>query len=316
MSYYKYLFIAILIALPVNVFAGAAGIPSDTDTESNIITAYYDLRERSSYIQITNITDSTIGLHVQIFQQDSSCDELNFNDELTANDTVVYDLDNIIRNNGTEVPINLNDDSYGYVVVSADDGDGTFDLLSDVSRELPLIGNFRIVDNTGYEYRTNMVSATSRGINTPFVNFNTIDGANWADVVGYTFFVDSVGINLIGTTVTNWDDGVNFDIFTFDMNEEPLSCDTRNFACGAVMNYGINEDYPASRGENLLCPGGGLANPSGGFVSFENFAFNGTEPPLPPGILGRFFSFIGFIGINNANGTGSMDAWFGFVEPS
>ncbi|NIP31322.1 MAG: hypothetical protein GTO02_16925, partial [Candidatus Dadabacteria bacterium] len=94
-------------------------------------------------------------------------------------------------------------------------------------------------------------------------NFNTVDGAMYADVVGYAYEGESL------STVTNIDEGFSFDIFTFDLDEEPLSCDRINFACGNVMNYGINEDYMASRGNNILCPGGGLSNPKGGFISFE-----------------------------------------------
>ncbi|NIP31490.1 MAG: hypothetical protein GTO02_15265, partial [Candidatus Dadabacteria bacterium] len=140
----------IIIALPLNSFATKFVLPTiipQKDLDPPQLSAYYDLRERSSYIQITNTTSQTRTIHVQIFQNDRNCDELNFFDTLTANDTVVYDLDNIIKNNGTPAPINLADDSYGYVVVT--DEDIPFAVSS-------LIGNFRIVDDKGYEYRTNM----------------------------------------------------------------------------------------------------------------------------------------------------------------
>ncbi|NIP31491.1 MAG: hypothetical protein GTO02_15270, partial [Candidatus Dadabacteria bacterium] len=55
-------------------------------------------------------------------------------------------------------------------------------------------------------------------------------------------------------------------------------------------------------GSNLLCPGGGLANAQGGYVSLENPIFVKREEP-------DFEVFVGFIGINNGNGTGSMDMW-------
>ncbi|NIP31312.1 MAG: hypothetical protein GTO02_16885, partial [Candidatus Dadabacteria bacterium] len=250
MTYRTLILVSLLfIALPTELFARSGTIIPQKDVDPAQLSAYYDLRNRSSYIQITNTTAQTRTIHVQIFQHDRSCDELNFFDELTANDTVVYNLDNIIKNDGSVAPINLADDSSGYVVVS----DVNFERSS-------LIGNFRIVDDEGYEYRANMAGAqlsgsvvTNLSSGDVFIaNFNTADGANYADLVGYAYDDGN------STTVTNYDPGVSFDIFVFDLNEEPLSCDTRVFACGGIMNYGINEDYPASRGNDLLCPGGGL----------------------------------------------------------
>ena len=264
------------------------------------LTAPYDLRDRKSYIQVTNdgnISSST-RIHIQIFQHDRECTELNFFDTLTANDTVVYDLDNLIRNDGSEVPISLLEDSYGYVVISTD----TNGVLSAPS----LIGNFRIIDDTGYEYRSNAIGnangcTTDIAVSRRLLNFNTVDGAMYADVIGYAYERE----NFTSSTVTNIEEGFSFDIFVYDMDEEPLSCDRRTFACGNVMNYGINEDYKNSRGGPLLCPGGGLADPNGGYILFDNRNY-----PMPPGFvtLGDLVKY-GFIGINNGDGTGSMDSW-------
>ncbi|NIP31317.1 MAG: hypothetical protein GTO02_16900, partial [Candidatus Dadabacteria bacterium] len=143
-------------------------------------------------------------------------------------------------------------------------------------------------------------------------NFNTVDGAMYSDVVGYAYSESDVDSDI----AVNIDNGFSFDIFVYDMNEEPLSCDRRNFACGNVMNYGINEDYMASRGNDLLCPGGGLADPKGGFISFENGA-NLDGIVTPGDDADSDDVFVNLIGINNNNGTGSMDTWFfveGFIE--
>ena len=100
MSLVKYLILALLLILPMNVFAGNDfSIANNTEFAAETISAPYDLRDRESYLQVTNDTGSTITIHVQIFQHDKGCDELNFNDELTANDTVVYNLDNILKAN-------------------------------------------------------------------------------------------------------------------------------------------------------------------------------------------------------------------------
>ena len=257
-------------------------------------SAYYDLRSRKSYLQITNPENENVRIHIQIFQHDRECSELDFFDELTPNDTVIYDLDNLVRNNGSEVPANLNDDSYGFIAISPDDGSGG--ILGDVD----LIGNFRIVDDSGYEYRTNIAGSSNSetGFDDAIAEFNTVSDAKYADVVGYAYILIN---DCTVSSVANLDAGFNFEIFQFDLDEEPLSCDIRNFACGNVMNYGINEDYLNSRGGPLLCPGGGLANPDGSFVSFEN----GRKAEDP----NEDVVFVGLIGINNNNGTGSMDYW-------
>ncbi|NIP29386.1 MAG: hypothetical protein GTO02_03245 [Candidatus Dadabacteria bacterium] len=295
MKFFKYFVLALILISPTNIFAqgGIFSVSNNTDLSgAEYMSAYYDLRNRNTHIQITNISERTITIHVQIFQHDRECDELNFEDSLTSNDTVVYDLDNIIRNDGSEVPINLLDDSYGYIVVSS---------LTDTFDD-PFIGNFRIIDNSGYEYRTNL--ATPEQILESdldmIANFNTVDEASFADVVGYAFDT----INTFPFSAINFDPGFDFDVFIYDMEEDPLSCDTRNFACGNIMNYGINEDYTASRGENLLCSGGGLADPNGGYIFFDN--------PRPNRMLldDEEVLFIGLIGINNGDGTGSMDYWF------
>lgn len=329
MKYFKYLYMALLIAMPINVFAGGAGdvgvdiLSSDAPDEEAY--AYYDLRNRSTYIQITNQNmygendDNPLCIHIQIFQQDKGCSELNFEDQLTPNDTVIYDMDNIIRNNGSEVPVNLDDDSYGFVAISAYTCSDRFD---DVGGD-PLIGNFRIIDDTGYEYRMNLVSgARERGGGTKrllsgegeifadvIIPFNTVDGATYSDIVGFVVNDDN---NLSCNsdpdpedTVCNDPVGVTFDIFQIDENEERLSCDQKNFACGdgKVMNYGINEDYMNSRGGPLLCEGAGLLpGQKHGYISLEN----PTYATLIPGQRGS--EFICIVGLNNNNGTGSMDS--------
>ncbi|NIP29605.1 MAG: hypothetical protein GTO02_04560 [Candidatus Dadabacteria bacterium] len=297
----KKLFIILFLLLffvPKQGYSLKIQIPQlNVDIDPPQLSSYYDLRDRKTYIQVTNTTDITRTIHVQIFQNDRNCDELDFFDNLTPNDTVVYDLDNIIKNDGSAAPINLLDNSDGYIVIS--------DL--DIDVDSSLIGNFRIIDDSGYEYRANMAGFSTSDTFDPFfspfiANFNTVGGANQADVVAYAY--DGAGTS----SVMNLDNGISFDIFVYDLDEDPLSCDNRVFACGAVMNYGINEDFGSSKGNDLLCPGGGLANPQGGVISFENFQFVLSQNES------SFRVFVGLIGINNGNGTGSMDYWI-FQQP-
>ncbi len=312
MRYFKFLLLALIVAFPYNTFASnITRVPSTDRLAEGQITSYYDLRDRKTYVQVTNTgfgEEVPITIHVQIFQHDRNCDELDFFDELTLNDTVVYDLDNIIKNDGSKAPIDLQDNSYGYIVISTLDPTSTDNPPS--TDQENLIGNFRIIDIKGYEYRSNMVGATlgsnvSTDTDNLIANFNTVDGAIYADVVGYGYG------NPGDSTVTNVDNGFSFDIFVFDLDEEPLSCDRRNFACGNVMNYGINEDYFASREDNLLCPGASLPDPKGGFISFENGLNLDGNPPESDNFNDMF---VGFIGLNNNNGTGSMDIWWYGLE--
>lgn len=307
MKILKNLVLISVLLSPLNLYAGLGGLSLENDASGHSITGYYDLRERKSYFQITNTSSQTISIHIQIFQNDKECNELNFNDELTANDTVIYDMENITRNDGSEVPVTLDDDSNGYVVISYDEGNNSYDRTNPA----PLIGNFRIVDNAGYEYRTNMNLVSGAAQNRfAFANFNTVDNASHSDIILYVVSRRALGGNTFSSTVFNRFEGVNFNIFVFDMNEEPLSCDNRNFACGNEMNYGVNEDYPNSRSGPLLCPGGGLADPLGGFITFENLLF-----PLPENVPSTdALIVVGYVGLNNNNGTGSLDAIFNLVR--
>ncbi len=73
------------------------------------------------------------------------------------------------------------------------------------------------------------------------------------------------------------------------------------------MNYGINEDYPASRGNNLLCEGAGLSpGQTNGYISLENAS---ALSPLDnrPDPEDDSFEFVCLVGLNNGDGTGSMD---------
>ena len=296
MRFLSYIVLAFIIAIPVNVIGQTLTVENNTDgssADTDLLSAPYDLRERKTFLQVTNTESRTINIHIQIFQHDKDCDELNFFDTLTANDTVVYDLDNIVKNDGSVVPINLDENSSGYVVI-----------VQETFINTGIIGNFRIIDNSGYEYRANMASWDSVGGSSSTslnANFNTVHGAKYSDLIGYAFNDNNTSTF---TGVRNYDPGVDFDIFVFDLNEEPLSCDTRNFSCGNIMNYGVNEDYRNSKDDPLLCPGASLADPKGGYVLFDNFRSGANL------LSGDLVLFIGLVGINNNDGTGSIDYWF------
>lgn len=318
MKYYIYIFFAFILAVPVITFAQ----PPDenrvtyltTDKPDEEAFAIYDLRNRKTYVQVSNDEDqeNPLCIHVQIFQQDQGCSELDFEDQLTPNDTVIYDMDNLVRNDGTEIPVNLDEDSYGFVAISAyvcgdrtDDGTGN-----------PLLGNFRIIDNSGYEYRMNLITDESgRGLNSTSpsnvgninIPFNTVDGASHADIYGFVFD-DDRELNGVASgnqdRIYNEEAGITFSVFQVDEDEEILSCDQKTIGCGpnVTFHYGINEDYRASRGNNLFCEGAGLLpGQSNGYISLENASF------LSPLQIDDTFHFVCVVGLNNGDSTGSMD---------
>ena len=62
----------------------------------------------------------------------------------------------------------------------------------------------------------------------------------------------------------------------------------------ASFEYGINNAVPHSRGGELLCPGNVISN---GFVTLDLL----SDP---------FSNFVGYVGLNNGNGRGSMDSFW------
>jgi hypothetical protein len=199
---------------------------------------------------------------------------------MTGNDTHVYNMSDMKTNNGNPSGVDLPDDAYGFVVISIVEGvsapivaieDGEF-----------VMGNFRIIDNSGYEYRTNMA-----GYNTsePFCfglgstltfDFNQFGGANLSDVVGIALQQAGPGCNepfepdpcegpFTEVTAANiLDVNITFDVDIIDNNENEFSCRDVMFAC-------VNED--SIRYEELL----EFASGSGAPVNVAGFEYGINE---------------------------------------
>ena len=302
---------------------------SNTDYDPFQIYSYFDLRDRESYFQVTNVNNpnseffnQNITVHVQIFNVDQNCDENDFFDVLTPNDTHVYNLRNIIRNDANPSGVVLPENAYGIVVVSMVSGVGGEILIEPNGSSL--IGNFRIIDDSGYEYRTNAAGVSDPStqqvlepINNEYTfNFNTKGGVTLSDVVGIR--IDNIapggpGINL-SDIVNNFG---AFDIDIYDLNETPFSCRNIIFSCVdqdntrleellevsglasvASFEYGINNAIPHSKGGELLCPGNIISD---GVV---------TLTPIGNDIRSNRRFFVGYVGLNNGNGRGSMDSFW------
>lgn len=302
----------------------------ETDIPGDTLVFFFDLRDRETFIQITNTnfdpgnTDD-IGvdqrLHIQIFNVSTNCIENNFFDVYTPNDTHIYNLRDIQTNDGNPSGVVLPDGSYGFVFAVAVNADGTSNGSADL-----FIGNLRMIDDNGYEYRTNSVIEPSNSFqdvhNRGYFNFNTVGGVTLSDVIGVVYDDIDSGPNSGSVEVSEITENfamVNVDVFDNAENifscrnviyscvnedsprlEELLEVATENSAGSASVarsEYGINNAVPHSKGGELLCPGNTISE---GFVSFE--LLNLTEVPE-----NTIDDFVVFIGLNNGNGRGSLD---------
>ncbi len=282
---------------------------NETDSSENIVYSFFDLRDRESFVQLTNIRDVNIVVHVQIFDVGNNCNENNFFDAYTPNDTHIYNIRDILTNDGNPSGIVLPGDAYGIVAITRTSDEG-----GDA-----LIGNFRILDNNGYEYRTNSAGDMGSLVNvTPpetvqTFNFNQEGGVILSDVVGLTFIRQGQGSCPDGEQCPQPIDAfISFDVDIYNNNEVPFSCRNIIFACidqdnpllpalleevgdasVASFEYGINDAIPHSKGSELLCPNNVVGE---GIVRI-------TALTVPED---SYFVSI-FVGLNNGNGRGSMD---------
>ena len=244
------------------------------------------MRNRESFIQVTNTDNEPTLVHVQIYNVANLCNENNFFDIYTPNDTHVYNLRNILSNDSNPSGVVLPDDAYGIVFISA----------APVGERLirfytPIVGNFRIVDNSGYEYRSNaqsLVEFRQLMMLPPFdvitFNYNSEKGVVLSDVFGIPLSADQSELGSEGAIDNVLNTFVAVDVDIIDVNEVLFSCRDVVFACiddnsplieellqlannsnigppirssasVAAFEYGINEVIPNSKDGELLCPG-------------------------------------------------------------
>lgn len=289
----------------------------EPDDDPFILYSFFDLRDRETYVQVTNIGPSSQLIHVQVFNVDNDCNENNFFDLLTPADTHVYNLRDIQTNDGSPSGFVLPANAYGAVIISTVTSAGGV-----IEDDNPIVGNVRMLDDLGYEYRTNIPGKVPAGGN-PFLplggpkvftfNFNTEAGVILSDVFGITTSGDFAGsseITMADPTSAN----ILFDIDLFNLNEVPFSCRDILFACidqdnprleetleeegvsVASFEYGINNALPSSKGAELLCPSNNISD---GIVSLTQLDKDGGGLTIV------------YVGLNNGNGRGSIDTVWG-----
>lgn len=310
--------------------------------EFSSIFYIFDLRERETFIQLTYPDAESSGFpalaHVQIFDVSNNCNENDFFDAYTINDTHVYNIRDIQTNDGNPSGVVLPSGAYGIVAVSMYSVNGTVP-------EAPAghFGNLRILDENGYEYRTNAQGAldfitdlTYGSAIDPFYsfNFNQNSGVSFSDVVGVTLIpveaaVPTFGFEWLATPVQ----GIfsPFDVDIYDLNEVPFSCRDVIFSCVneenplleellsiaetasvASFEYGINNALPNSKGGELLCPNNTVGEGTVVLTS-ERYPNSSAFTDILNNICGGEGCndgpiFFGFIGLNNGNGRGTMDS--------
>jgi len=315
---FKISLLAFVIVLLSTVpgFSGTQLAVPTTDEHDHVLIGFFDLRDRETYIQVTNIDPDPGGnnIHIQIFNVANDCNENNFFDSYTPFDTHVYNLRDITTNDGNASGVVLPDGAYGVFVAHAE-----------LQPDRRIIGNLRILDDNGYEYRTNLQGEVhSESIDdfdaAQFItfNFNTKGGVTLSDVVGIPYD-DANQASTQSIDVANvLEIFHSFDVNIFNLNENVFSCRSVAFACvteehplyealldeidsvggsASVANhdFGINNAIPNSKGGELLCPGNTISE---GLVRLELKVFGNTTESRA----------IYYIGLNNGNGRGSLDA--------
>jgi len=329
MKFHKSIFILFLVLalflIPVrNSYSQDAEFDvMTTDTPNEAVVGFFDLRERETFMQVTNVGPDVIAqsLHIQIYDVSNNCNENNFFDFYTPNDTHVYNLRDIKTNDGNPSGVILPDGAYGIFTAVADVGGSSTGL----------IGNLRILDNNGYEYRTNLIGTNDEGEGELIdefgtFNFNTKGGVTLSDIVLISIRENFVNQSIdLDEILDVWS---TVDVSIFDLNENAFSCRKVIYSCVnqdsplyealleeaanetaqdcgggdcaasvADIEYGINDAIPHSKGGELLCPGNNISE---GFVRLEKMGRGDNSED--DGLV--------FVGLNNGNGRGSMDVFF------
>lgn len=258
---------------------------------SHQLVSYYDLRSnRESLVQVSNASNTEITIFVEIYQNNlENCAQLNFFDTLTSFDTHTYDMRNL---EGNELPVNIElaNDANGFVLISVVDDVNN----STIVQEKKLIGNFRLIDASGFEYRLNSFGNNLDLLSSDYLteseftnDFDQTEGRNVADMIGIVLNVSDG--NFIDDT------SIDFNVSIFGEDGFNTVCNNFQYSCGGqsdTMNTGIDFSHPSPFNDNQnLC----ATSKGNGFVQLRpNEELTGDK------------IFIGFSGLNNGNGLGGM----------
>jgi len=295
-SFSLILFLSMLILLPGWSQAQIVRATGSTTEASSQLVYYYDQAGgESTVIQVTNTNDTTaVWVHVQLFRSydpDNNassgstadpvfCEERDFIDFLTPNDTHVYDLgdDSFDKNVGeTE-----NDPGESTSIVDTSGTKGFVIITPVVSEsDLSAIAFEHMVgasNDDSADFRMNAMGRNAVDFATghPLSDGTVLDGVTGGfvllqplellfdfessgssvDIVGIAFSDTYGPAGLQGYAVVPAD--ATWTTFIFDFKEDPTSCGVRTVAC--FLTLGLNEDigqnnteFVQSISDDLLC---------------------------------------------------------------
>ncbi|MEM7008605.1 MAG: hypothetical protein AAF462_05650, partial [Thermodesulfobacteriota bacterium] len=225
------------------------------------------------------------------------CEEIDFFDEYTGFDSHIYDLSNIQANTGIPTGVApMPDGTFGFVAITVVNAAG------DTSVSTPVLqGSFRIIDDAGYEYRSNPVglrSASGPQADTYYFDFDSLGPSTFSEIIGIPIIwtAPNFGIPIAGQNV-----GAKFNPFIVNENSIVNSCTPTTFTCSSSgMSKGINNIYRNTKDNSRLC----VTTTSKGFFNLED-----PGPGSLPAGVSQAQAFIGFIGLNNGSNIGSMESF-------
>ena len=285
MNIIKKIILTILILFISNQTFAQVIAPTGVSTRATSqLVFYYDVTEdppgtgtQSSVIQVTNTNDTEgVWIHVQIFRNlnpdDSNatadnilCDERDFVDFLTPNDTHVYDLPEVnFRSNIGETGADAGQattldvtDTKGFIIITPVVSEVDFSAISfqhlfgttkddnELNFKMTAMGRDAVDFTTGQIVSDGTVLD---GVSNGFVviqpeellfNFqNDRDGGiEEADVVGFAFQDNYGPAGLLGYNIIPGD--TTWTSFIFDWKESPTSCGNRTVDC--FISVGVHD---------------------------------------------------------------------------
>ena len=271
-----------------NVVQAPTGI--STRSSSQLIY-YYDQEDDDSLLQITNTNDTEgVWVHVQIFRNEDTdtavpgpevvCDERDFVDFLTPNDTHIWDLDDeLFHKNigedgvtpGAQTTIDVEDVTAGFVLVTPVNSESdlsaiSFQHLIGTTIEDDLSGLLNAMGRDAVDFSTGEILPDGTildGVSGGFTviqpeeilfDFAGDNSGNFVDLIGYAFKDNYGPAGLLGYNVLPGD--VTWTSFMFDFRENPTSCGTKPVNC--YIDLGLNENFDQDNTgvfDDLLCAG-------------------------------------------------------------
>jgi len=270
---------SLLLFLPKS-YSQVIEATGDATESSSQLVYYYDLfGPDNTNIQVTNVNDTqAVTVHVQIFRSfdtDNSgstppviCDERDFIDFLTPNDTHVYSLDipNFYKNTGenevtpgesTSIDLTTPIDTKGFVVITpvvseADLSAISFEYLIGSSMDGSFHFRMNAMGRSAVDFATGDIVETGTpldGTTNGFVLiqpeeliFDFAGNGGQVDVVGIAFKDVYGSPGLQGYAVEPGD--ATWTSFIFDYKEDPTSCGVRPVGC--FLTLGLNDTYTQS----------------------------------------------------------------------